>query len=343
MRVALISTPFFGVPPAGYSGLEQVVWDLACALTELNQKVVVFAPGNRNPPKGFLYRTGEPINKVEVNWFDLERQAYERYRHTLQDFDIVHSNTWYHFAYLSKQSNSKLKICATHHGHLNFRTKPPGVDKMNLIAISRFMAEEYKSILKTDVRFVYNGINLDRYKFKKEKGDRLLFVGRISRLKRPDVAIEVARRVGMKLDVVGGTFVEDQGYVQQIRHLCEANGFGFHPDTPHEKKLELMQNARCLLFPSDMSEPFGLCPVEAGACGCPVVAWDDGAVKEVVANGVTGFVVPKTVESMAEAVKKTDSIKPADCRKRVEENFSREIMARNYLNVYEDIIKGDAW
>jgi glycosyltransferase involved in cell wall biosynthesis len=322
-------------------GLEQVVYDLACSLVEMGHKVVVFATkGSKAPPKGFLCETIEPIYNVHVDWFNRERQAYEKYKALLRDFDIIHSHSWYHFPYLAKMENPELKVCATHHGHLNFRTKP--VEKMNLIAISRFMAEEYASILKTNVRFVYNGIDLKKYPFKKEKGDSLLFVGRISKLKRPDIAIEIAKRLGMKLDICGGTFVEDQSYIQQIKHLCEANGFGFYPDATHEVKVGLMQNAKALIFPSSFKEPFGLVAVEALSCGTPVVAVMDGAIPEIVKDGKVGFVC-NSIDGMVEAVKRIDNIKPEDCRALVEQNFTKELMAKRYEDLYKQVVNNSEW
>jgi len=341
MKIALISTPFFGVPPPGYSGLEQVVWDEACALAELGEKVVVFAPGNKNPPKGFLCRTGEPLTDVNVNWLEKEMEMYQAYKDKLGDFDVVHGHGWFGCEYLYKQEHPDAKVCHTHHGHMLWRSKPPGVEKLNLIAISRHMAFEYSKIFQTEVEYCYNGINLERYPFKQDKGDRLLFVGRISTAKRPDIAIEIAKRVGMKLDVVGGTFVPDRGYVEGIRRLCEQNGFGFYPDVPHEKKIELMQNAKALLFPSMMGEPFGLVAVESMACGTPVVATKDGAIPEIVEEGKVGFTC-YSLDEMCEAVRKVDGVRPQDCRKHAEK-FSRENMGQNYLKLYQSILRGDEW
>lgn len=343
MRIALISTPFFGVPPPRYSGLEQIVWDNACALTELGHKVVVFAPGNKNPPKGFLYRTGEPINKVEVNWLEAERKMWEVYDPLLKDFDITCGNNWFGWEYASKARNLSLKVCHVHHGGLNLgwwgRSKPPF--KLNLIAISDWMVKVYAS-QGFATRRIYNGIDLEKYPFKKEKGDRLLFVGRFSTFKQPHAAIEAARKLDMHIDLVGGTFVDSPEYLERIKNLCDGHRVRMYPDAPHEVKLELMQNAKCLLFPSKMGEPWGLVAAEAMSCGTPVVALRDGAIPEVVEDGVTGYVCD-TTEQMVKAVKRVDSIRPEACRRRVEENFSRETMATLYSRCYTDILSGKEW
>ena len=202
MKIALISSNLLPVPPSGYGGAEQVIWDLVCSLIEMGHKVVLFAPNqSKVPPNGFLVETGSAPEKVHVDWRGLEKQAYEKYKGMLQDFDIIHSQSWFHFPYLAKNADHTIRVCATHHGHLNFKTKPPGVEKMNLIAISRFMAEQYSLTLGVHVHWVYNGIDLARYPFKKNHGDRLLYVGRFAEYKQPHVAIEVAKRLKMPLDV----------------------------------------------------------------------------------------------------------------------------------------------
>jgi len=345
MKIAIISSPFIECPPRTYGGLERVVFDLCCGLTELGQKVVLFAPmGSQVPPKGFLVETNEPILKYgtdwgKVDWYEMEKKAYEVYKDKLEDFDIVHSHNWFHFSYLAKMENPSLKVCATHHGGLNWKTKP--FEKMNLIAISKFMAETYSRQLNTHVHFVYNGIDTDLYKFKKEKGDRLIFVGRFTSFKQPHVAIEVAKRLGMGLDLVGGAF-EEPYFSQQIKPHCDGKQIVLHTEVSHEEKVRLLQNARALIFASAMNEPFGLVLVESNSCGTPVIGSRDGAIPELLHDGINGYVCD-TVDEMIRAIKKIDTIKPEDCRRLVENNFSREIMSTRYLRLYENILSDKEW
>jgi glycosyltransferase involved in cell wall biosynthesis len=347
MKIAMISSPFIECPPRTYGGLERVVYDLCCGLTELGQKVVLFAPkGSQVPPKGFLYETVEPVLKYgtdwgKVDWFEKEKEAYEVFKEPILngDFDIVCGHNWFGHEYLLKRINPSLHTAHVHHGGLNWRTKP--CEKMNLIAISRFMAEVYARQLNTHVHFVYNGIDLDAYPFKKEKGDRLIYVGRFTSFKGTHIAIEVAKRLGMRLDLVGGAY-EEPYFSQQVKPHCDGKQIVLHTEVPHEEKVRLLQDARALLFPSRMGEPFGLVYTEAAACGTPTVALRDGAIPEIVVEGVSGF-VRDDVEGMVEAMRRIDEIRPEACRAVVEQNFTKEIMSKRYLKLYNQILRGEEW
>ena len=340
LRIALISTPFFTVPPSGYSGLEQIVWDLAEGLDELGHDVTIFAPdGSQATKHGHVVHTGPSVNTVNVNWFEEEKRMYEIYKNiiTPEKFDVCNGHDWFGFEFLMKVNNPKINVIHTHHGHCNFDAPPP-VDHPNIVTISKFMKGMTEQQFKQkgfDVpcSYVYNGIDLNKYPFQKNKTKRLLFVGRLSRFKQPHIAVELARRTGHGLDIVGGTFVDSVEYVAQLDKMVENDpNINIYKDVTHEFKIKKMQDAKALIFPSAMGEPYGLVASEAMACGTPVIASNDGAISEVVIHGKTGFIC-NTIEEMVEAVKNIHTIKPEDCRKRAEE-LSREVMAKNYEKLY---------
>ena len=110
------------------------------------------------------------------------------------------------------------------------------------------------------------------------------------------------------------------------------------PNPTHENKAALMARAAAVVFPIQWAEPFGLVMPEANACGTPVVAFDLGAAREVIAHGKTGFVVPPgDVDAFCEAVAQTKDLRPTDCRGYVSEWFSTERMVANYERVYEEV------
>lgn len=349
LRIALISTPFFTLPTKGYSGLEQVVWDLAEALDDLGHEITLFAPEGSQPTKhGHLITTGPSVSTVNIDWFEEERKRYEIYRQYInsKNFDIIHDNTWFAFVYLLKENDPQLKIIKTHHGGFNWESIQP-FGKSNIVALSKWMkiyTEQYfrQKGYNVQSEYVYNGINLEKYPYQFNKTERLLFVGRLSSFKQPHIAVELARKTNHKLDIVGGTFVDSIDYVKQLDKMVENDpNIQIFKDVTHEFKIEKMQNAKALIFPSKMNKPFGLTSLEAMACGTPVIATRDGAISEVVIHNKTGFICDN-MSDMIEALNNIHTIDPKNCRKRAEE-LSREIMAKNYIKLYEKMLNNQDW
>jgi len=225
---------------------------------------------------------------------------------------------------------------------MNYNKKP------NLVAISDFMRHYSIQYFKQkgfniDCRFCYNGVDLDFYKYDPsiKRTNRLLYVGRFSSFKGAHHAIELAKRVNLPIDLIGAAkFVDDPNYVKQIESMCDSQQVVMYKDVDNDFKLRKIQEAKCLIFPSRMNEPFGLGIVQAMATGSPVIAFDDGAIKEII-TPETGFVC-NTVDEMIVAVNKIDTIKPEDCRKRAE-LFSKDNMTKNKEKLYRDVIAGKEW
>ena len=349
MKIALVAPPLLKTPPTGYGGLEQVVYDLGCALTAGGDDVTLFAPPGSHIDGGKVFETVEAPERTDVNWVDLEGNAYNKYVTELSAFDIVHDHSWFGFPFLAKMSIPDLKLCHTHHGHLDWSPSkmPPQLGKLNLIGISDFMRKEYEA-QGWGARYVYNGIDINKYKYSGKKGDRLVFVGRISEFKHSDIAIQVAIETKIPIDIIGGSFVDNKPYLESVKTMCDnSNGIAtLHLDLPMDKKIEFVRSAKANLIPSAFGEPFGLVAVEALACGTPVIAFDDGALREIMGkDGDVGYVCStkgEMVKIVGNIDKTKHKISPIHCRKRAE-FFSRENMAKNYRILYEKIIKGEEW
>ena len=339
LSVALLSTPYITTPPEKYGGLERVVADLACGLSELGHKVAVFAANGSKPIGNYqVVECIEPLSNFttdhsKVSWYDLEKKMFAACREQLKYFDVVHGHNWF----CNESRLNQPNIFHTHHGGFQWETYPPNV---HVLAISQHMkrvTEGYfaqKGIQIPSVDYAYNGIDLDLYKFQKEKGDRLLFVGRFAPFKGVLIAIDVAKALKIGLDVVGSP--HDPAYFEMLKRAAAGYDIKFYLDVTQEDKIKFYQNAKCTLVPSQMGEPFGLVAIESLACGTPVVVLRDGALPELVRPV---FVCDSGLE-MATAIGRInpDTIKPEDCRAMAEQ-FSRLNMAKSYETIYNKILK----
>jgi glycosyltransferase involved in cell wall biosynthesis len=165
----------------------------------------------------------------------------------------------------------------------------------------------------------------------------LVFLGRLTRNKGVHLAIAAAKATGYRLRIAGNLPLDEEGAGEYFSSHVQPNldaqieWIGPVDDVAKQK---LLGGAKALLFPIQWREPFGIVMVEALACGCPVIAWRNGSVPEVVRNGHTGFVIESMAE-MVEAISKVDSIDRSVCRQDAEQRFSEESMVTRYLEVLE--------
>jgi glycosyltransferase involved in cell wall biosynthesis len=169
--------------------------------------------------------------------------------------------------------------------------------------------------------------------------DILAFLGRISQEKRPDRAIEIASRAGMRLKIAAKVDKVDEDYWRStIKPMIAAHpGVEFIGEIADRQKADFLGNATALLFPIDWPEPFGIVMIKAMACGTPVIAFRRGAAPEVIADGVSGFFVDSVAEAV-EAAKRIWTIDRADGRRFFEERFTVQRMAEDYLEIYRALL-----
>src|SRR5262249_33129993 len=194
------------------------------------------------------------------------------------------------------------RTVTTLHGRQDLHDLRPlyiGFSEMPLISISN---GQRKPIPNANyVATVYHGLPINLLKpTYRPRGDYVAFLGRISPEKRPDRAIEIARRLGIPLKIAAKVDKVDEVYFhEKIEPLLDQPGVEYIGEIDERAKSEFLGDALALLFPIDWPEPFGLSMIEAMACGTPVLAFDCGSVREIVDPGVTGVVVG----SMDEAVR----------------------------------------
>jgi glycosyltransferase involved in cell wall biosynthesis len=134
----------------------------------------------------------------------------------------------------------------------------------------------------------------------------------------------------------------DKDYFEaHILPLLDTPGVEFIGEIGEAEKSEFLGSARALLFPISWPEPFGLVMIEAMACGTPVIAFNQGAVPEIVRNRVTGFVV-ETVDQAVRAVARLAELDRTTVRAIFERHFSVEVMAANYEAAYATVLAGQS-
>jgi glycosyltransferase involved in cell wall biosynthesis len=186
---------------------------------------------------------------------------------------------------------------------------------------------------------IHHGIDASRFPFGEGRRDYCLFLGRIAPEKGAHLAIAAARDAGVPLVLAGKkrSSSEQVYFTRDIEPHVDADDNVFYVgEVSHERKLELLSRARCLLFPIGWREPFGMVLLEALACGTPVVALPKGAVTEIVEHGRTGYVC-RDVQQMAAAIHLVGDLDPHTCRAAVEHHFSARRMVTDHLQLYRRV------
>ena len=190
------------------------------------------------------------------------------------------------------------------------------------------------------VATVYNGIDVDSYKFYAEPDNPpyLAFLGRISPEKGTHLAIEIAKGIGLPLKIAGKVDVVDVEYYEQlIKPQIDGKQIEYLGEANHTQKNILMGRAVATLFPITWREPFGLVMVESMASGTPVIATELGSTAEVIADGTSGFLCHSVEECIA-AFERIPKIDRTACREHVVNNFSVQRMVDGYEEVYQQIL-----
>jgi glycosyltransferase involved in cell wall biosynthesis len=186
---------------------------------------------------------------------------------------------------------------------------------------------------------VYHGLPSNLYAGGCGDGGYLAYIGRICPEKRPDWAIEIARRAGMPLTIAAKVDEVDRTYHEtRIKPLLEDPRVDFVGEIGDSEKGAFLGDAAALLFPIDWPEPFGLALIEAMANGTPVIAFGRGSVPEIVEHSVTGLIVDSVDEAVA-AVPLARTLDRVAIRRRFEERFSVGRMARDYLALYDAVLR----
>jgi len=334
MRIAMLAPISWRTPPRHYGPWELVTSLLTEALVARGVDVTLFATLDSITAGRLAGLVPAPYSEDPT----LDAKVWEALHvaHVFEragEFDIIHNQA--DFIPLAFSRLVETPVVTTIHGFSSLRILPifkAYEDRVAYVAIS-------DADRANDLRYaatIHHGIPVDDFPFDRDGSDDLLFFGRIHPHKGAAEAVEVAHQTKRRLVMAG--IVQDEGYFRQrVEPHIDGERVVYLGAVGGETRVRTLGQARALLHLISFDEPFGLSVVEAMACGTPVIAFNRGAMPELIDHGVTGFLVD-TVEEAVEAVGRIGEIDRRACRAAVEARFSVDRMADRYLELYRTIL-----
>lgn len=207
---------------------------------------------------------------------------------------------------------------------------------------------------------IYNGIDINKYKFNDSPKDHLIWIGRISASNPKGLkeALIVTHTIQKKL-IYQGIISDKTYYEHEIRPLLAGDVECVETFESQQHKNKFFSEAKAFIFPALWEEPFPFVVLESFSSGTPIIAYAKGSLTETVIDGETGFLVNSSdadirgnwiakktgIEGLREAVEKIYSMPPdqyrqmrLNCRKHVEKKFTVERMVDEYEKVYQKIL-----
>jgi glycosyltransferase involved in cell wall biosynthesis len=342
LRVAMLAPPWIPVPSPGYGGVESVVSVLTEALVRRGHAVTLFcAPGSRSSARVVslleechpeeIERSLYEVDHVARAFAEIDLAAYD------QRFDVVHDHCG--FTALAMADRIATPLVHTLHGQFTASTAAFYArhgHKAALVGISRAQLASGPAGLET-LGAIANPIDVRAWPLREQKDDYLLWIGRMTVEKGPHRAIAAARVAGVPL-VLAGVIQPGQRafFDREVAPHVDGERVRFVGEVGGSVKRSLFAGARALLMPIRWEEPFGMVMVEALACGTPVIAFPEGAARELVIDGQTGFLV-EDERAMGTAVDQLPHIAARDCRAWVVEHCDVDVVAAAYESAYRSV------
>jgi glycosyltransferase involved in cell wall biosynthesis len=337
VRIAHIAPVATTIPPPKSGSVETMTSLLTEGLVARGEDVTLFATADS--------RTTAKLIAIYPHgyWHDENMWPWELYEmlnlaaavECAHQFDLIHYEAAYYPISLAFTRLCSTPIVQTlHHSpspaEVRLWSRYPDAP---FVAISREQARLLSGLNVVDT--VLHGIDTTGFTYRGEPDDYLLFLGRFTEGKGVLQAIEIAKRVGMRLILAAA---EDAYYREHVARHVDGRLIVYHGEADYPAKVKLYGGARALLYPIQSPEPFGLVLAEAMACGTPVAALDRGAVREIVDDGVTG-VVFDNLEHMARELPRVLNLNRRLVRERAVARFGAERMVDEYLAVYRRIVE----
>jgi len=337
LRIAHIAPVATTIPPPKSGSVETMTSLLTEGLVARGHDVTLYATADS--------KTSARLNAIYPHgyWHDEHMWPWELYEmlnlaaavERSSEYDIIHYEAAYYPMSLAFTRLSPTPIVQTlHHSpsaaEVTLWSRYP---EAPFVAISNEQARLLVGLNVVDT--VLHGIDTDGFTFEAKPDDYLLFLGRFTEGKGVLQAIEIAKRVGMRLILAAA---EGEYYREKIAPHVDGRRIVYYGEADFAAKVKLYGGARALLYPIQAREPFGLVLAEAMACGTPVAALDRGAVREVVDEGVTGMVF-NDLEQMINDLPRVFDLDRRRVREQAVARFGVARMVDEYIAVYTRLVE----
>jgi glycosyltransferase involved in cell wall biosynthesis len=335
MKIAILSPIAWRTPPRKYGPWEQVSSNIAEGLVERGVDVTLFATGDSLTNGKLDSVCQQPCAEhPDVDPKVAECLHISHLMEQADQFDIIHNN--FDFLPLSYSRLINTPMVTTIHGFSSPNIIPV-YKKYNNTSYYVSISNSDRSPELSYTATVYNGIDTRAFSFNAESGENLLFFGRIHPEKGVSEAIEIAKRSNRKL-IISGLIQDHDYFTSNVSPYIDGQEIIYVGNSGPVDRNKLLGGAYALLHPIGFEEPFGLSVVEAMMCGTPVIAFNRGAMPELILSGKTGFLV-NNIEEAVEAVNSIEFINRRDCMEWASSTFSMQKMVNGYLDVYQKILR----
>ena len=334
LRVGILGPISWRTPPRHYGAWETVVHNLTEGLVARGHDVTLFATEDSVTAAKLHAVCPRPYSEdASVDASVMTALHISEAMEMAGEFDVLHSHL--DFLPLTYSRLIRTPLLTTIHGFSSDKIKAVYHKYADLpyVSISDADRDPRLNYLAT----VYNGIDLAEFTFRANPaGDYLLYLGRFHPEKGVHLAVQVAREAGLPL-VIAGIHQDVEYWQNQVEPFVDGERVRFVGPADREQRDALMGNALACLHLVTRPERFGLTIVESLACGTPVIAMDLGSPREILGDGISGFLV-NTVEEAVAAVRRVATLNRAACRQWVADRFTVDHMVEAYLRVYERLL-----
>lgn len=347
MKIAIVGAIDSAIKKDAIAGTEIWTYNFVKQMIERGYDITLFANSESKTP-GKLIETTDYRDLIDKKTKQIIKSRFALLSidemvelvKRQDEFDLIHLSVFSLSYILPLSRLIKKPLVATIHGSgLSYNDAKIVIEKypnVNFVFISKSFAKTWP--LPKKYKIIYNGIDTDSFPLSVAPRKYYFWMSRISKEKGVEDVIKFSQKSGQKV-VIAGPIRDVDYFNKEVKpYLCR--NIQYVGELGLREKVKYYQGAIAFLFPIKWPEPFGLVVIEAMACGTPVIAYDLGAMDEIIEHGKTGYLVePNNIKEMIKFSKLCSKIQPSNCRNRVKKIFSIEHMVDQYIGLYEQLIK----